>query len=188
MALLIEGKFKDLYQYSDTLYARISELTIKRNLGIIEVELDFFMNPESASKYKVNSIKSLNSTIEIKVDDEHLPVNLQHLQYLKNGEWLPAGLQHRYVLLTYTEDTETFEIPTFDLEEEIQPIIDFDANGNQLLTNKLIKKPIKRVHSTRERLIYKINQQLMNQPYEWVYLQMYQLFAETFNEYQIKNI
>ena len=47
---------------------------------------------------------------------------------------------------------------------------------------------MKRIQTVKERLIYKINQTWMNQPYEWAYRQVSQSLAETFTGYKIKNI
>ena len=58
MALLIQGKFKDLRQYRDSLYVRIEELHVQRSLGIINIKLQVFMTAESAVEYRSSKLSN----------------------------------------------------------------------------------------------------------------------------------
>lgn len=190
MAVLIEGKFRDLDQASSILYARVDELTIKRSIGVIEIKLDFFMHLDAAQEYKIHSLKTLKNknNLSVTTDPENLPLNLKYLQYYEDGEWKPFQVNERLTLLAFSEGVELIEIPTFEVVEQKESIVDFDESGNQIVFEKIKKKPVKKIQQTRENSIYKINKDYLNEPYGWVYKKISSYLAETFKDFNIKKI
>ena len=190
MAILIEGKFRDLDQASNILYVRVEELIIRRGIGVIEIKLDFFMHLEAAQKYKIQSLKTLKNKKDLRIitDPENLPLNLKYLQYYEDGEWKPFQVNERLTLLAFSEGVELVEIPTFEVVEQTESIIDFDELGNQILFEKIKKKPVKKIQQTRENSIYKINKDYLNEPYGWIYKKISRYLAETFKNFNVKKI
>lgn len=188
MAILIEGKFKDLYEYSNGLYVKIDELCVKRSLGIIEVKLQLFMNSASARNYRVHSMKNLTQPTQIIAPRHCQPVNPANLKVFKTESWVDFKINLNHTLLAFQPETETVEVPTYNLVDAIEEHVDFDDKGNQILISHHTKKPVKKIHRTKKQVIYKISQEYLNNPYTFAYVEIRKYLTETFKNYNIKNI
>lgn len=189
MAIKIEGLFKDLNEYSNCIYIKISELNINRNLGIIKVKINVFMQKEYANKYEKKIAKTIPHDHKIKDINLYSPVDLNYLYFKnKNKQWQLTSIKDSYIFYTYEREKDKLKIPTFDLIDNTIEEIDFDIKGNQKLIKKKKKKAVKKIHSVKDIYIYKLNYNYLNNPWDFVYNKITKSLYTTFNKKNIKHV